>query len=264
MMRLSIIVRFLILFLVFSSLPSTTAAQDPNDWDAARFQMNREKLEEMLARFETTAQSEGYSREMRGRARQEAALIRTRLSEGDFQVGDRIALFVEGEPQLSDTFTVGTDRVLALPMIGDVSLAGVLRAELQPYLKGQIGNYIKNPVVRASSLIRVSVLGSVGRPGFYVVRSTELLTDVVMRAGGPGGDAQLTRIYVERSGDRIWQGEPLQDAIIEGRTIDQLSLRAGDRIYVPRKEDHGAVKILRNVGLVAGLAWTIIRVARFF
>lgn len=264
-MRLLRYARLLIPFLVFTALSSTAAAQDPSDWDAARVQMDREKLETMLARFETTAQSEGYSREMRSRARQEAALIRARLSEGDFQVGDRIALSVEGEPQLSDSFTVGTDRVLSLPMIGDQSLAGVLRSELQPYLKERIGNYIKNPVVRASSLIRVSVLGSVGRPGFYVVPSTELLTDVVMRAGGPGGDAQLTRIYVERAGDKIWQGEPLQDAIIEGRTIDQLSLRAGDRIYVPRKEDQGGFfKIARNVGIVAGLAWTIVRVAERF
>src|SRR2546425_1957900 len=59
----------------------------------------------------------------------EATLVRARLTEGDFQPGDRILLLVEGEKELSDTFTVGPQRDILLPNTGTVSLQGVLRSE---------------------------------------------------------------------------------------------------------------------------------------
>src|ERR1043166_2314097 len=43
--------------------------------------------------------------------------IRERLENGDFNVGDRIALRVANVPSLTDTFTVRGGRVLELPDI---------------------------------------------------------------------------------------------------------------------------------------------------
>src|SRR5690348_4047544 len=70
-----------------------------------------------------------------GGARPEAALIRSRLESGDFQTGDRILVRVEGEPQLSDTFTVAPGPALELPQVGSLALSGVLRSELQSRLE---------------------------------------------------------------------------------------------------------------------------------
>jgi hypothetical protein len=63
-----------------------------------------------------------------------------------------------------------------------------------------------------------------------------------MTAGGPVSNAKMNKIYVERGGQRIWQGAAMQDAIIEGRTLDQLSLRAGDRVVVPTRTDARALR----------------------
>ena len=49
----------------------------------------------------------------------------------------------------------------------DISLQGVLRSELQDYLTTQLGKYIKRPEVQTTSLVRVAVMGSVNKPGFY-------------------------------------------------------------------------------------------------
>src|SRR5207249_6695292 len=86
-----------------------------------------------------------------------------------FQAGDRILLHVEGDSALSDTFTVVAGPALRLPEIGEISLAGVPRANLEAHLTRELGRFIKDPVVQARALIRVSVLGEVTRPGYYAV-----------------------------------------------------------------------------------------------
>ena len=76
----------------------------------------RADLQDQLNRLELAASSPAYSLTLRQQARFEAELVRRRLDEGDFQVGDRILLSVENEPVLSDTFTV--DVVSAPPVPG--------------------------------------------------------------------------------------------------------------------------------------------------
>jgi len=35
----------------------------------------------------------------------------------------------------------------------------------------------------------------------------------------------------------IWEGERLRRAIAEGKTLDQMGLKAGDQVVVPRRGD---------------------------
>ena len=83
-----------------------------------------------------------------------AQQVKDRLAKGDLQPGDRVALRVVGEQTLTDTFTVTTERTLELPNMAPVSVAGVLRSELRPYLTKQLGRYIRNPDLQAVALVR--------------------------------------------------------------------------------------------------------------
>src|SRR2546426_7415798 len=105
----------------------------------------------------------------------ETTLIVTRLDQGDFRVGDRVLLNVQDpapmrgppdravgavkseEEQLSDTFTVGTGPELLLPVVGRVTLKGVLRSELEPTLTREVARFIRDPVLHAQGLISVGV-----------------------------------------------------------------------------------------------------------
>lgn len=215
-------------------MAGSVAAQTRETWNTTGLQLTRAELEELLQRYEETAAESGsYSRALREQARAEAELIRSRLAEGDLRIGDRVLLAVEGQPQLSDTFSVVAGRRLVLPEIGEVEVGGVLRSELQEHMMQAIGRFIRNPAVRARSLIRVEIMGAIGRPGFYMLPSDMLISDALMEAGGPAGDVRLDRVRVERSGEVIWSGDRLREAIVEGRTLDQLSLRAGDTVIVP-------------------------------
>lgn len=212
--------------------PSPAAAQE---MDARGREMTREQLQASLERFEEAASASGYSRQLREQAGREAELIRNRLQEGDFRVGDRIVLSVRGHPALSDTLIIEPGSLVRLADIGEVSLRGVLRSELREHLTQELQRYIRDPVVTTESLIRLGIMGRVNRPSFMVLPASVLLEDAIMAAGGPAADADLDNIRIERGGELVWEGAALRDALVEGRTLDQLSLRAGDRIEVPQK-----------------------------
>ena len=137
--------------------------------------------------------------------------------------------------RISDTFAVSEGHILVLQDIGEVPLEGVLRSELEPYVAEYLARYIRNPQVQARSLIPITIVGGVANPGFYTVPSQLRIDDALMIAGGPTALAQLDRLRIERAGRRIWEGAPLQQAIVDGRTLDQLNIRGGDQIHLPAR-----------------------------
>jgi protein involved in polysaccharide export with SLBB domain len=243
-------------------LPGTLPAQTRQDWETARLHATRAQLEEKLRLYEQGANTEGYSEHVRAPARQEAELIRQRLAEGDFQVGDQINLTVSGMPQLTGTFTVSEGRILLLPDVGTIQLGGLLRSELQQGITEQLRKYIRDPEVFVKSNIRLSVWGAVGAPGYLVVPSDALLVDVLTQAGQPTAVAEQDEIEIKRDGDVIWEDEPLEEAIVQGRTIDQMNLRAGDRIEVPGSAQKGSLigDAFRNLRYILPLALLLTRV----
>jgi len=197
-------------------------------------EMGREDLQELRDYYQNLLDSPAYSGSLKQRARNGIALIDERLISGDFRIGDRVVLAVQGEwANQADTFTVEAGPEITLPVMGTVSLRGVLRSELESHMTSELGRYIQNPVVQAASLIRLQILGAVGAPGFYTVPSTMLLGEALMRAGGPGSTSDLDKLKITRGNDEIWEGDALQEAVSDGMTLDQMSLRAGDQIELP-------------------------------
>jgi protein involved in polysaccharide export with SLBB domain len=245
---------------------STVAAQS-RAWDPSGLQLTRAELQQLLQRYEETVQSQAYTETLRKNAAAEIDLIRQRLAEGDLRVGDRIMLDVQGHPALSaDTFTVVSGRKIVLPQgFGDVPLEGVLRSELQAHMTTHMARFIRDPIVRARSLVRLQMEGAVASPGFYMVPSDVLLSDALMMAGGPVANANMERVQIKRSGDVIWDGDRLAEAIVVGRTLDQLSVRAGDVIDVPQKRSR--LDVMRNglavVGAVSSLVLLAVRLGVF-
>lgn len=256
----------LILCAVTAASPPAAAGQTTLEWDPRGAEMGRQELEELVERLESAANSSGYSQRLREQARREAEVVRARLEEGDFQVGDRVAIQVEGEPEIGDTLVVGAGRVLTLPDMDPIPLDGVLRSELQSHLERELGRYLQDPIVRASSLVRIAVLGQVGSQGFYTMPASLLIEEALMRAGGPTQNADLDKAEILRGDRVIWRGDALKEAIIAGRTLDQLSLRAGDRIMVPGRSpgffSGGVIRTL--LVTLPAISFAIYRIARLF
>jgi len=224
----------------------------------------RDTLEGLARRLEAVARAAAENKATRAEAARAAARVRARLSAGDFTVGDRVALVVEGEKELSDTFVVGPGRRLALPGIADVPLDGVLRGELPDYLTRRLARNLRDPFVRAQAFVRVSVQGAVVRPGYYWVPAESQLSDALMHAGGMTPEADIKRVRIERNGEPLWEGRIVEQAIAAGRTLDETGLMAGDQFFVPRRTGASAGNVLRFTAFLLTIPVTIYSLTRIF
>ncbi len=223
------------LLLVLAVLPNPTLgaqAQDPGAASSRRM-ATRPELEAAAEEFDRLAASTAYSAPARTRARIEAAALRRRLAEGDFHVGDRLLLRIEGQVMLDDTVSVVEGPQIMVRGIRQVSLAGALRSELETLLRAEVNEVVPRSTVTASPLMRVSVLGSVTRPGFLSVPSTTTLDRLITLSGGPAANAAIDRITLERADTVIVTQENVQRAMAAGSTLEALGLLDGDALKVP-------------------------------
>jgi polysaccharide biosynthesis/export protein len=117
--------------------------------------------------------------------------------------GDAIRVTVFQQPDLTTEARVTDKGTIAMPLVGEVKVAGMNQAQAAGAIAGALkkGKYLKNPQVSvALTTVRsrqVSVLGLVARPGRYALDETSSnLSDVVAAAGGiaQGGSEQVTVI----------------------------------------------------------------------
>lgn len=179
-----------------------------------------------------------------------ALRIKSRLDDGDFHRGDRIALMVQAESTLTDTFTVGSGAELILPppTTGSVSLKGVLRSELQAKMAEYIGRFKNNPIVRAQPLIRIAVQGEVANGGIYAVPADAQLADALMAAGGTTQYAKNNKVTIARNGRAFWEGTAFDT------DLDVIGVRDGDQILVGSSRPGRGTDNLRVAALIISIA----------
>lgn len=168
----------------------------------------------------------------KGMSSSDLRAVQQRLAYGDFNVGSRVAIEVQGDTTYSDTFTVRTGRVLALPSLPPLSLEGVLRSESDSVISEFLGRFIRDPQVSVTPLMRVGILGGVMTPGYYDVPAQTLLSDAVMSAGGLGAFGDMKRTKVNRGNEEVLDSKAVSVAISNGATLDLLNLQSGDNINV--------------------------------
>lgn len=256
-----VMTRFCATWIAFLFAAAPAIAQSTSPQPSRNTQASRDELMILAADAERQAAS-GGSEEARQQKLLEATELRERLRDGDFQVGDRIVLSVRGDSALTDTFVVRAGRTLSLPNVSEVSLAGVLRSELQGFLSKEIARYVREPVVQTSSLIRLAVLGEVIRPGFYAVGADVLVTDVIMLAGGPNSAADLRKVSVRRGAREVWTSDRIHMAMTQGTTLDQLNLRAGDELVIGERKRRGFGSVLQVVTALSAVAVGLVSLSR--
>lgn len=144
--------------------------------------------------------------------------------------GDAIRVLVHQQPDLTTEARVTPNGTIAMPLIGEVKVAGLSTGEAAGAIAESFkkGRFLKNPQVTvALTTLRsrqVSVLGLVTRPGRYALDDTSSgLTDVIAAAGGitPTGDDTVTVIRDGQSQRVALLGKPFE-------------LKGGETIHVER------------------------------
>jgi len=176
--------------------------------------------------------------------------VQSRLANGDFAVGDRIAIQVQGEPTYTGAFTISGTRALLLPSLPPLSLAGVLRSESDSVIREFIGQYVRDPQVTVQPLIRLGILGGVTKPGYYDVPAQSLLSEVVMNAGGLSGVGDMGRTTVSRGNTLVLDTKAANMAVANGSTLDLLNLQSGDNLNVGVKNPN---MVLTKIQIITAL-----------
>lgn len=157
---------------------------------------------------------------------------------GRLGVGDRFALKVFGQAELSGDFVVNELGVIRFPLVGTVAAQGRTCAELEEDLTSRLGSSVlKSPLVTCSLLEmrsrRVSVVGEVVSPGSFPYTPGLTVVDAVAAAKGIDAASASSDVYVTRvvDGQQVKLDVPLQE-IMKGR-IPNLLLWPGDVVFVP-------------------------------
>lgn len=202
----------------------------------------------------------------------EAFLLKSRLDNGDFQEGDRIVVKVHSAAALmgqlpgSDTVMLKAGKVIQLWQMSDLSLDGVLRSELNAKISSHLAKYLKDSTVTTTPLLRIGIWGQVRSPGYYYTTLDILLNDLLMRAGGPSGTANLDNLQIRRGPETIWSGSDVRTAMTEGLSLERLNLRGGDELFVDEVKLSGFSwsRVLPAMGTVLGLLYAITRIVNRF
>jgi polysaccharide export outer membrane protein len=157
--------------------------------------------------------------------------------------GDSLNLHVFGQPDMDSVLTVADDGTINVPLAGSVQVLGLSGDQAARRIEKALkdGRFFVDPhvtlTVTQSLSQRVSVLGEVKTPGRYPVDSRTSIPELLAEAGDRTPDASST-IYVLRpdaTGNVKRYPIEIQSLTGAGKAA-QVTLRAGDTLYVPRAD----------------------------
>lgn len=171
--------------------------------------------------------------------------------------GDIVRLKLWPEQQYSGDYQVETSGIVAIPLLGEMHVAGKPLSEVRAEVRDRYRSLTTNGVAIVSLQFRVSVLGQVARPGLYPVDATQSVFDALSQAGGPTTNADLSHIRLIRDDHIVILNA--KQAVETGAPLLGILLESGDRIIVPEQTMRwlswqNALTALQTIGLIIALA----------
>ena len=180
-----------------------------------------------------------------------------------FKPGDAIRLQIwqpwritEGKAEIQDLngdYAVNSQGYTTLPLIGEIKVVGLNQKTLAVNLKDKYSPFIKDPYIMVTPLIRVTLQGSVNRPGAYLIPPTASLWEVVEMGNGPTQNAELKKMRSERGGRVV--SKSLLRSFEKGYSLQEIGILSGDQIIIPGKNKftYRDILVLATFGLQVGL-----------
>jgi polysaccharide biosynthesis/export protein len=182
--------------------------------------------------------------------------------------GDRVRVDVLNVPEYSGEYIVLVDGTLNLPVVGAIPVGGYSLTDASKIISSRYSPLVKRPFVTVGLLIprpiQVSIAGEVNRSGSYTIplaetRKFPTLSQVVQLAGGVSQTSDLRRVQIARGG-RVRTFNLL--AVIRNADISQdITLRDGDRVFIPTSTSSNANDIARISGSNLSSQETSIKIA---
>lgn len=163
-------------------------------------------------------------------------------------------------PELSRSVQVADGGTVNLPLVGEIAAAGKTSRDIERDLTQKLGaKYLQSPqvtvYVKEYNSQRVTVEGSVKKPGVYPIRGKSSLLQMIANAGGFEETADQSAVIIMRqSGGKRFAGKFDLDAIRKG-TAEDPAVQQGD-VIISNTSDakaayQGFLKLLPAAGVLA-------------
>ena len=186
--------------------------------------------------------------------------------EDDYTIGPRDVLRINlfNQSELSGLYTVETDGALSFPLIGRI-VAGrqTVRAFERALRERLAAGYFRNPRVTVTIAEyrsrRVFLVGEVRQPGAYSLTGVMSVIELLALAGGTTPLASSEAVVVSDGPEATGPVLPADrdgtetvrvnlEALEDGDLSQNLTLRHGDTVFVPRTEVVYVFGEVRNPG----------------
>jgi polysaccharide biosynthesis/export protein len=184
----------------------------------------------------------------------------------DYVVGpqDVLTITVFDEPQLSGHFRVDADGSFAFPFLGRVKAVGLPLRAIEADVRRRLSEgYLKNPQVTVEvdqfRSQNVFVMGEVRSPGKYALSGNVTLIEALAQAGSitaaAGNEVLIIHSKEGKPSPTLPDQEPDAETVrvnlreLEGGKLSQnLVLRDGDTVFVPKADRFFVIGQVRNPG----------------
>ncbi len=158
--------------------------------------------------------------------------------------GDVLQLNVLQAADLDRELTIQQDGTAFIPLVGEISLAGLTIIEAEQEIQRHLELF--NPNIDAVTLsmvefnaLRIYILGAVASPGPYTFTRAPSLWDAMRTAGGPLESANLNsvRLVRQQTTGVMSQTVNLSSLMTGGTEIPSVQLLGGDTLIVPTRSE---------------------------
>jgi len=164
--------------------------------------------------------------------------------------GDGVNINIFNVPEYSGQYRVSIEGTLNLPIVGSVQVQGLTIPQTTELITQRYTQILQRPIVSVTLTqprpIRIAIAGEVNRPGSYNLGAEggqfPPITTAIQQAGGVTRSADVREVKLRR----VIQGEPfilnvnLWELVQEGEIVQDVTLRDGDRIFIPTVAENQA------------------------
>ena len=159
----------------------------------------------------------------------------------DYIIGpeDMLQVSIWKNEAMSRTLPVRPDGKISLPLLHDITAAGLTPLQLRDKIAAALAEFMPNPEVSVSVMqvnsYRVSVLGEVQKPGVLQLKAPTTVLEALALAGGFRDFASPSKIVIFRK-DASGQTQKLRfnyNRAVGSAGEENLSLKSGDVVVVP-------------------------------
>jgi polysaccharide export outer membrane protein len=169
-------------------------------------------------------------------------LFSQKMDTADYRIGpkDLLDISVFGLDELTKTVRVSEDGKISLPLVGEVEVEGITKADLEKKLSQLLEEkYLQNAQVTVFiseyQSKRVSVLGAVRNPGPYELLGRQTLLQIISQAGGITNESGKEIIVIREVEDGVSTSLKIsiEDLFLKGDARLNIPLQADDIVNIP-------------------------------